>query len=242
VQGAEEGIARNPSEAGEGTTLLQGLEVVWDHAHVNILGAERGFRGLTDPKLRDMDDTALTIASMVRGHEPVVVYTFPNALQHLHAAHGPGTPGVRAIEIVDGSPRGLGDARRKRTVISTIADTFNLALVSGTDNHGWGFTAPAWTLVQIPGWRGMNTDSLAEAIEDAIRTRGFEATRVVERRQANTSLSTWRLAATVPLVAGRMFTMMSDNERVSWIIWIWAFVLIRFAWRRRKPRAKASAA
>jgi hypothetical protein len=234
VQGAAQALARNPSVAGEGTTILQGLEVVWHNAHVNVLGAERTYLGLTDKNLRDIDDTALALASMVPHHEPVLIYTFPDLLRYLRAATAPGTPGVRAIEIVDGSPRGLGDTRRLRTKISTIADTFNLALVSGTDNHGWGYTAPAWTLMLLPGWRGMTPDSLAGAIDDAIRTRGFEATQVIERREANTSLSTARLMGTAPIVAWRAFTMLTDNERVSWLIWIWGIVLVRVAWRRRR--------
>ncbi len=242
VRGAEEGIAGNPDEAGQSTMLLQGLEVVWDGAHVNVLGAQRTYRGLTDPNLRDLDDTSLAMASLLPNHEPVVVFTFPGQLQHLHPAAGPGTPGVRAMEIIDGSPRGLSETRRERTVISTVADSLNLALVAGTDNHGWGYTAPAWTLIQLPGWRGMGTDSLAESIDRVIRTRGFEATRVVERRQANTGISPWRLAATLPLVATRMFTMLSENERVSWLMWIWGLVLMRFVWRRRRSSRTARGA
>ncbi len=234
VQGAEEARRNNPGVAGEGTTLLQGLEVVWHNAHVNVLGAQQMYMGLTDPNLRDIDDTALALASMIPHHEPVLIFTFPGLLRYLHAATGPGTPGVRAIELVDGSPRGLGDTRRLRTKITTIADTFNLALVSGSDNHGWGYTAPGWTLMVVPGWRGMTPDSLAGAIDDAIRTRGFEATQVIERREANTSRTTPRLVATAPLVAWRALTMLSDNERVSWLLWIWGIVLLRFAWRRRR--------
>jgi hypothetical protein len=83
----------------------------------------------------------------------------------------------------------------------------------------------------------MSTDSLSTAIEQSIRTSGFDATEVVERREANTSLSNWRLVATVPLVTARMFTMLSDNERVSWLIWIWAVVALQAAWRRRQRRA-----
>lgn len=235
VRGAQEGIAGNPDEAGQATMLLQGLEVVWNGAHVNLLGAERAYRGLTDPNLRDVDSASLAMASIVPDHEPVVVFTFPGELRRLHRAAGPGTAGVRAIEIVDGSPRGLGETRRERMAINALADSLQIALVAGTDNHGWGYTAPAWTLIQIPGWRGMGTDSLAEAIDQVIRTRGVEATRVVERREANTGFSPWRLAATLPLVAVRMFTMLSENERVSWLIWIWGIVLLRFAWRRRRP-------
>ncbi len=242
VAGAEAGLAKNPPLAGEGTTLLQGLEVVWDQAHVNLLGAERSYRGVTDPNLRDIDDSSLTLASLIPGHEPIVVYTFPNLLRHLHPPRGPGTPGARAMELLDGSPRGLGDSRRKRTVIAAIADTLDLALVAGSDNHGWGYTAPGWTLLQIRGWREMNADGLAAAIDQTIRNRKFEATQVVERREANTSNTAWRRAATAPLVAWRMLTMLSDNERVSWLIWIWAIVLVRFAWRRRKPGAATAAA
>ena len=242
VQGAEEGIAHNPSLAGRGTMLLQGLEVVWDGAHVNLLGAERMYRGLTDPALRDIDTTALRLASMVPDHEPIVIFTFPDLLRHRHPASGPGTMGERAMELVDGSPKGLGQVRRQRVLITSIADTLNLALVAGSDNHGWGFTAPAWTLLQIPGWRGMGTDSLSEAIEQSIRAGGFSATQVVERREANTSLSQWRLMATVPLVVGRMFTMLSENERVSWLIWIWVIVLGQVAWRRWKRGSVPAAA
>lgn len=242
VKGAEEGMASNPRVAGEGMTLLQGLEVVWNGAHVNLLGAERAYRGLTDPNLRDIDSTALALASMVRTHEPILVYTFPDLLRHLRAATAPGMPGVRAMEIIDGSPRGLGDVRRLRTKIATIADTFNLALVSGSDNHGWAYTAPGWTLMLIPGWRGMTPDSLADAIDTQIRTRGFEATQVVERREANTSVSTLRLASTLPLVTARALTMMSDDERVSWVIWIWGVVLLRVMWRRRRSKVSAGTA
>jgi len=241
VQGAVEGMANNPPVAGEGTTLLQGLEVVWNGAHVNLLGAERVYKGLTDPNLRDIDTTSLALASMVPNHEPILVFTFPDLLRHLRPATGPGMPGVRAIEIIDGSPRGLGDVRRLRTKIATIADTFNLALVSGSDNHGWGYTAPGWTLMLVPGWRGMTPDSLAEAIDTQIRTRGFEATRVIERRVANTNVSAWRLAVTLPLVTVRMLTMMSNDERVSWLIWIWGIVLLRSAWRRRRDGASTGA-
>ena len=242
VQGAEDGIANNPPVAGEGTMILQGLEVVWRGAHVNLLGAERRYRGLTDPALRDLDDTSLALASAIPNSEPIVVYTFPDLMRNLHPAHGPGTPGARAIEIIDASPRGLGDVRRLRTVISYVADTFNLALVAGSDNHGWGFTAAGWTLVSLPGWRGMSTDSLAAAIDDVIRTRGFEGTTVVERRVANTRGFTWRLIATAPLVVSRMFTMLTNDERVSWLLWIWAIALAPVAWRRRRPRGAAGAA
>src|SRR5438094_409477 len=64
AQGAELGIADNPAEAGRGTMLLQALEVGWRGEHVNVLNANRFYKGLTTPDLRDIDDQALTLASV----------------------------------------------------------------------------------------------------------------------------------------------------------------------------------
>ena len=233
-RGAEEGIVRNPAQAGEGTMLLQGLEVGSHGAHLDILSAGRMYRGVTDPGLNDLDDQALQLASLIRGREPIVIFTFPGDIADLRQATGPGTPGVRAIELVDGSPRGLTQIRRDRALIRKLADSIDLVPVAGTDNHGWGYTVPAWTLLVVPGWRGMGTDSLAAGIERSLRAGGFAAGRVVERRIANTGSSPLHLALTAPLVAARMFTMLSDNERVVWILWILGILIVPVVWRRRR--------
>src|SRR5690348_17007042 len=107
VQGAELGIADNPAEAGQGTMLLQALEVSWRGEHVNILGAGRTYKGLTTPDLRDMDEQAVALASLLSGREPMIIETLPGDLSKMVTAQGPRTAGVRAIEVVDGSPRGL---------------------------------------------------------------------------------------------------------------------------------------
>src|SRR5205814_10341130 len=49
VAAAEQGVARNSYPAGDAVTLLQGIEVSWTGEHVNILGAQRRYKGiLTD--------------------------------------------------------------------------------------------------------------------------------------------------------------------------------------------------
>jgi len=229
VEGAELGIVDNPREAGQGTMLLQALEVGWRGEHVNILGANRFYKGLTTADLRDVDEQSLTLASLIRNHEPVVIETFPGRLEKMVAASGPGRAGVRAIELVDGSPRGLDDTRILRSRIVHVADSLNLAMVAGSDNHGWGRAAPAWTLLIIPGWRGMGSDSLSAAIDRSLR-QGKEATRVVERRIAGelNGATALEMTMTLPMVAWRMLTTISVDERVMWIVWIWALSL---AWR-----------
>ncbi|MFN2566156.1 MAG: hypothetical protein ABR499_14260 [Gemmatimonadaceae bacterium] len=232
-RGAEEGVAANPPVAGQGTVLLSGLEVVYRGERVNVLSAGRVYRGLTTPNLWDIDETALAMASLVTRREPVIVQTFPGRFDRIVPAEGPRTPGVRAIELVDGAPRGLTQTRRERRRIVHLADSLNLTLVAGSNNHGWGRTAPGWTLFRIPGWRGMAPDELATTIESAVRQGGRRATRVVERRVAEADGSALRVALTVPLVAWRMLTTLSSDQRVMWVVWAWVLAGGWFAMRRR---------
>ena len=80
-EGARDGWSNNPVHAGDGTVLLPGIEVVWRGEHVNVLDADRMYRGLFDDLLRDIDDKALTIASALPGAEPVLVETVPGDLR-----------------------------------------------------------------------------------------------------------------------------------------------------------------
>ncbi len=239
VAGAERGIADNPTEAGEGTMLLQGIEAFYNGEHVNVLGAGRRYKGLLTPDSRDVDPQALMLASLVPRSEPVLIETLPGNMKKMIAAGGPGTAGVRAIEIIDGAPRGLAQTRRDREQIVRLADSLDLALVAGSDNHGWGKTAPGWTLMDIPGWRGMSSDSLAAAIERSLRTQRRRATRVVERRIAGPDGNAVATVFAPPLAAWEMLTTLSPDERVMWIIWAWAIAIGLRARRIRRRTARA---
>ncbi len=70
-----------------------------------------------------------------------------------------------------------------------LARRHDLALTSGTDNHGWGYAAPNWTLLKLANWRSLDRRHLAEAIERDLRDGGFGATRVVERTTADPGTS-----------------------------------------------------
>ena len=235
-EGAREGWANNPSPAGQGTVLLPGIEVVWQGEHVNVLDADRMYRGIIDPALRDIDPDALRLASLVSGTEPVLIQTFPGVVDKVQPAKGPGTPGVRAIEIVDGAPRGLSQTRRERSRILDVADSANLALVAGTDSHGWGYTAPAWTLMILPGWREATPEQLSQGIATLLRLGGRGATKVVERYVADTERGI-ALPFTAPLVAWGMFRTLDFDERVVWFAWIAAITLLARVrvMRRRAP-------
>ena len=226
-EGARDAWSNNPSSAGQGTVLLPGIEVVWKGEHVNVLDADRMYRGLVNETLRDIDDKALELASLVPGAEPVLIETLPGDLSKAKPAAGPGTPGVRAIELVDGAPRGLGQTRASRAQIVHLADSTNIALVAGSDHHGWGKTAAGWTLMFIPEWRTVSPDVLSKAVAKVLREGGRGATKVVARYIVNTE-SGIALPLSAPLVAWGMLRSMSNDERIVWLAWCFAAYL---GWR-----------
>jgi len=235
VTAAEQGLANNPNPVGNGVTLLQSIETSWSGEHVSIPGAERIYKGLLTASLTDVDTQGLRLASLVPGREPIVIWNHPRDLTRLKPAIGPSTDGVRAIEVVNGAPKDIDVVRRERRQIVLMAQGGDVALTSGTDNHGFGHASPGWTLTLIPGWRGATPDALAFEIDQMLREGKFAATRVVERRTADPGENALLLAMTVITVPYRMLTTLSTDERVSWLVWIWAIYAVhRFA-RRRDP-------
>jgi len=239
-EGAERGMASDAGQVGEGMTLLQGIEAFYRGEHVNILSAGRRYKGLLTPDNRDVDEQSVELASMIAVTAPVMIETVPGNLAKVPAAPDGAGAGVRAIEIVDGAPRGLSQTRRERARIVHLADSLNLALVTGTDNHGWGRAAPGWTLLRVDGWRGMTPDSISSRIEQIIRSGRRGSTRTVERTIAPAN-NAFEVALAAPLVTWRMFTTLSADERVMWIIWIWAVLALARASRQYRPRPSAAA-
>ena len=233
-EGAREGWANNPSQSGEETVLLPAIEAVWKGEHVNVLDADRMYRGILDAALRDVDSDALRLASLVSGNEPVLIETIPGDLSKVQTAKGSGTPGVRAIEVIDGSPRGLTQSRLDRARIVHIADSANIALVAGSDHHGWGHAATAWTMLLIPGWRGATPEEVSRAISATLRNNGRPATKVVERYVANTDDAAL-VPFTVPIVTWGMFRTLGSDERIVWFAWVAALTMLaRLSAMRRR--------
>lgn len=236
-EGARDGWANNPAQAGQGTTLLPGIEVVWRGEHVNVLDADRFYTGIFTATLRDIDEEALALASSIPGSEPVLIETLPGDLSQMRPARGSGTPGVRAIEIVDGAPRGLGQTRREHARIVQLADSFDLALVAGSNHHGWGRTATAWTIMSVPQWRAATPEALSKVIGMQLRSGGRESTRVIARYVADTE-SGLSLPLTLPLVIWGMIRTLTGDERIVWAMWALAIHLL---WRLRRMRRDALA-
>jgi hypothetical protein len=235
-EGARDAWANNPTFAGQGTTLLPGIEVVWKGEHVVVLDADRKYRGILTETLRDIDEPSLTMASSIPGNEPLLIETFPGNIRQMIPAKGNGTAGVRAIELVDGAPKGLGQTRRERATIVHYADSLNLALVAGSNHHGWGHTASGWTLMYLPGWRNATPDEIGDAIVTILRRGGINSTRVVERYVADTE-SGAKLVLSAPLVAWGMLRTLSPDERAVWVAWAVALTLVARLLAYRRPQA-----
>lgn len=221
-QGYEEGIAGNPSRAGDGVVLLPGLEIKFADKYSSALGeawryrsAMRGNHLIPDSLYRVMDETGIA---------PTLVLTIPSELSGVVAAAGDSI-GFVAVELSDASPRGLQQSRRDRARILSLADSLDLALVAASNNHGWGRTAAAWTLMRIEGWRELTPAQLNAAIEGKLHSERRGASWVVERRVAWSGPSPVALAVTAPAVAWSMFGGIGPGERVSWILWSWLLAL-----------------
>ena len=228
--GAEAGLSRNPKRAGDGVVLISAFEG-------RYLGTFEIFLSFTraDSATRMDGHRRLLEGRLLSGRQPATVVALPSPLPDVQRVARDGPPYIAAIEISDGSPRGFAQSDRDHAQIIRRADTLGIALVSGSNNHGWGRVIPAWTLVKIPGWRTLSPDSLGAAIENTLRAapRGVS---VVERRRPTLS-SPAAMALTFPVAAAQVFATLTTPERLVWLGWIWVAALIV---AKRKPNLERS--
>jgi len=225
--GVVAGAARNPRHAGDGTVLLPGVEVRRAGQHLNVLGTRPADSlAYAGGELHD----GVFIAQAGAYDVPrVVLLTMPVALR---VPNGPVV--LDAVEISDGAPRGLEQSDRDRGVVTAFADRSDLALLAGSDNHGWATNAVAWSVLRIPGWRAMTPDALDRAIRRTIWTRGRVAVQVVERRDA--VVPSGSLAAPMDEVPARLWALcraLSWPERLAWLVWLWVPALLAARLRAR---------
>ena len=223
--GAIDALATNPSCAGDAVVLLAGLELRSGGQHVNVLSmtpAESTYI---------VDGDHLTRAIRLRdGRAPLIVQTIPFTLSQFAGPGQDTLPITRAIELNDGAPRGLTTGLNLHAELLHLADSLNLALVAGSDNHGWGNTASGWTLVRVPGWRDLTPNALAVQLETTM-LGGRHATSVVERRTP-LLFGVPQLVLTIPAMFVSAARGLTPLERVSWIVWSWTTLLVRLGVRR----------
>lgn len=212
-EGAESGERGNPRRAGDGTVLLSGIESAGPAgSRLTILGA----RASTDLDHNGRADMVRLAADT----SLIAVLTTPASLAHL-----PASMPLHAVESSDGAPLGLRFTRRLGRDIDRFATTRSIVRVAGSDNHGWGRTAAAWTVLRIPGWQALSPLALDRAIRMTIR-RDPGAVRVVARASTPLARSNEALIATPVLLIWSIVTRLTMAERLSWLLWVWSIVAL----------------
>ena len=234
--GVDDALPANPARAGERTVLLSGMEVRLRDRHVNLLGDRDRYVFALDSTWHHLDPDSIA-AARARGAPPAtILYAIPGPLDAI-VALGPGSPaGVVGVELSDGAPRGLEQAKAERAEILALADSLDLAVVAGSNQHGWGRTAAAWSVMRVPGWRDMSPGELGGAIEAALHRDRRGAVTVAERRMPYHDGSRVALAATAPWLLWEHFRMLTLAERASYGAWIIFFVMAHNALRRLAPK------
>jgi len=230
-EGALDAAERNPSVAGDGMTLLPGVELRDGDEHPILLGANPSRTRLTSADLQ---------GAMVEADggpvPPILLLTMPGSIVRVPPSEYTGPIRLAGIEVSDGGPRGMAQAARDKKGILALADKLHLAPIAGSDNHGWGRAAPAWSVLRIPGWRRMTPASLDLAIRRTILARVPGTTDVIARRTVGPASGRVEAALGGVAVGSLMLRTMNLRDRLSWILWSWGAALLSLIRARRTRR------
>ncbi len=231
--GAVAGRAGNPAKAGEGTSLLIGVEGRY-HRIIStiVLGVSERDSALFDKRGNLLSNAYSTDLA------PVTMIALPSRnLDSLTAAvldSAVALPNLAAIELVDAAPRGLAQLDREETRIRRVATDLGLALVAASNNHGYGRTVAGWNLMRVAGWRGLPPDSAGLLIEQQFRERKPEGVTLIRRNRP--TVHGPAVAAILPVLTYQTIGSLTLPERIAWVGWIWVtFALMSF--RRKRKRA-----
>jgi hypothetical protein len=230
-----EGMRRNPHVAGDGEVLLPGIELRHGNEHMLLLGADPIRSRVVSPELKD-----LYVSPASASIPPLLVVALPGYDRRISGASPRGTV-LGGIEVSDGCPRGLAEAAAHADVLEKITRTLNVASISGSDNHGWGRTSAAWSILRIRGWRTMSPSQIDDAVRASILRLGPRAVEVVARRRVPPANSTVGTALGGVAATTLMLRTMTWPDRVSWIWWTWIIWLVAGSRARRRRDAIAGA-
>jgi hypothetical protein len=226
------GRYRNPRTAGDGTVLLSGAELRLAHAHILVLGDADRYADLVDTRPRRLLPERFVCVESTP--PPVVIIPLPVVPERIAPLVRAACDTVLGIELHDSEPWGIDQLRAEHDDLRAVADRYGFVMVSGTNIHGWGRVATAWTLLRIPGWRGMAPPELGAAIERVLRSHGPGEVRVVERAVADPGSSFARLALTLPTATLFLFRTLQAPERLAWLAWAWGGGWLALALRYRR--------
>lgn len=226
--GLNDALAGNPPRAGDGLVLLAGSELWLRDENTLALGDTATYVGELDEQrisLRPEEGSRTELGSRTEAGEdtlvrPTLLLTLPARRPEAAVGWAPDQPwGFVGMEISDASPKGLEQGRRDRAALLDVARREHLALVSGTNNHGAGRSAAAWTLMGLPGWRELSPTALGQRIEGTLHDQRRGATRVVERTMPYPNPFPL-VALTLPTFLWHTLATLSLAERAVWLSYL----------------------
>jgi hypothetical protein len=239
-----------------GALLLPGIELSLSGLHLLALGTDReiasapyrGDWGATGRLVRALaaGDTAAppagrdarvaSPAGVAGSAAPFLVASLPEYWEHHWGADLDTLVawGVRGLEVWTTSPRAMDfpPALRRETVARCRRD--GLVLFAATDMHGIGYTASAWNVTRVRGWRRLEAGALGAVLVAKFRRDGPAADRVVVlRRWLPETVA--QAAVAVPLNLVLLLRTTTPAHGAALLVWIWLPALL-LSFRRRTPR------
>jgi hypothetical protein len=109
-----------------------------------------------------------------------------------------------------------------------------LTMLAATDMHGLGYTAGAWNVARVRGWRRLEAWPLTAVLLATFRREGADASEPVVLRRWLPETGAQATFA-VPLNAVLILRTASPAHGAALLGWIWIPALL-LSFRRRTPR------
>lgn len=142
--------------------------------------------------------------------------------------------GVRGLEVWTTSPRAMGFPPALRRAVVARCRREGLTMLAATDMHGLGYTAGAWNVARVRGWRRLEAWPLTAVLLATFRREGADASEPVVLRRWLPETGA-QAAFAVPLNAVLILRTASPAHGAALLGWIWIPALL-LSFRRRTPR------
>lgn len=217
-------LAPLPPSWRDGVALLGGSELTVHDTHILFLGSgvPLHLERAGPPAIRRL---------LSAGAPAAAIMSLPEYWRH---HWGPDLEefarwGAAGFELQSASPKALEFPAENARAVAELARARGLALVAGSDNHGYGSCACAWNAARLPGWRSLAPEALERELVAAIR-QGATTPVARSRRPAAQGPA---LLLDAPLGVWSLLRSWSAAQCAAALAWLWAGPLF---WALRPSR------
>jgi len=207
--------------------VIPGMEISFQDVHLNLLGIEKcfnisGYKSIGElVKAVHLQEGAVILPHFWTERKS------PFSMEDLSAA------GVDGFEIAGSASVPLAPEVQKDIV--SFCRRKGVAMVSGTNWHGWRNFCGSWTGFNAPGWKQMDCESREKMVINALRKRNNTDFRVVGYAVRLPSTASQFFEPFTGFL--RYFFSLTIWQKLSWIFWA---VIIYFFFKHVKNRRRLS--